>query len=189
MITTGHLIQATEIMTKPVNNAQFCIYLNSAFMDRTIEFNGNGKVVDSKSKDLLMDLDNSDIEFKDNKFIIESAEDDEKKVTGVTYVIANMFIEWVSKYNKEKYQLSSYGTNDNVTDVSSFSNKPLNEIVYSNWINYGNSAGYVITERLDKNRYMHFANHGFGSYYSSIDSKFNSSNDSFRMMKLPENEE
>jgi uncharacterized tellurite resistance protein B-like protein len=144
---------ATEIMIKPVNNAQFCIYLNSAFMDRTIEFNGNGKVVDSKSKDLLMDLDNSDIEFKDNKFIIESAEDDEKKVTGVTYVIANMFIEWVSKYNKEKYQLSSYGTNDNVTDVSSFSNKPLNEIVYSNWINYGNSAGYVITEELYKNRY------------------------------------
>lgn len=172
---------AKEIMTKPVNNAQFCIYLNSAFMYKTIEIDGNGKVVGSESKDLLMDLDNSNIEFKDNKFVINSAEDEEKKVTGITYVIAEMFIAWISEYNKEKYKLSAYNNNSR-TDVSNFSNKPLSEIMYT----YSNSRGYVTTIKLCDNKYIRFNN---SSYYSSIDSKFNSSNDSFRMMKLPEEEE
>jgi hypothetical protein len=99
---------ATEIMTKPVDNAQFCIYLNSAFMEKTIEIDGNGKVVDSESKDLLMDLDSSDIEFIDNEFIINSAEDEEKKITGITYIIAEMFIEWISEFKHKKYQLIKF---------------------------------------------------------------------------------
>ncbi|MDQ7002449.1 MAG: hypothetical protein Q9N02_07145, partial [Ghiorsea sp.] len=63
---------ATEIMTKPVSNAQFCIFLNAVFMDDWIEVDGNGKVVDSESKDLLMDMDHSDIHLEDEVFIINS---------------------------------------------------------------------------------------------------------------------
>ncbi|MDQ7004059.1 MAG: hypothetical protein Q9N67_03685 [Ghiorsea sp.] len=45
---------ATEIMTKPVSNAQFCIFLNAVFMDEEIEIDGNGKVVDKKTKNYFL---------------------------------------------------------------------------------------------------------------------------------------
>jgi hypothetical protein len=121
---------ATEIMTKPVNNAQFCIYLNSAFMDKTIEIDGNGKVVDSESKNLLMDLDSSDIEFRDGEFVINTTIDKEKKITGVTYVIANMFIEWVSEFNNTIYKLSSIEKSEHMSMIS-FNVSLNNEFIYN----------------------------------------------------------
>jgi hypothetical protein len=102
---------ATEIMTKPVNNAQFCIYLNYAYTSKNIEFNGEGKIIDSETKGLLMDLDISNIQFKNNEFIVDSSENEDKKITGVTYVMANIFIEWVSEYNNEEYHLIKFDSN------------------------------------------------------------------------------
>ncbi len=130
---------ATEIMTKPVNNAQFCIFLNSAFMAKTIEFDGNGKIVDSKSKDLLMDLDKSDIKFIDGEFIVSSAEDEEKKVTGVTYVIAEMFIGWVSVFNDEKYFITYLLGNDNRWSLNTGDLNVSKEFYYNKYTNIGYS--------------------------------------------------
>jgi uncharacterized tellurite resistance protein B-like protein len=179
---------ATEIMTKPVNNAQFCIYLNSAFMDKTIEIDGNGKVVDSKSKDLLMDLDNSDIILKDNEFLVSSADDEEKKITGVTYVMAEMFIEWVSEFNDVEYGLSAFDGYGNesygLVDFNSFENIPDYE-----FIRIYNSS-YQGISRLNK-----ASNEGYSyMYYKgstnnrtlSIDNLFNDYVSSFRMVKVVE---
>lgn len=141
---------ATEIMTKPVNNAQFCIFLNSAFMANTIEIDGNGKVVDSKSKDLLMDLDNSDIEFKDNEFIINSAEDEEKKITGITYVMAEMFIEWVSKYNDEKYYISSFNIGYNIP-MNIFDIPLSNEFIFNEYESSYTKVDYYVAKKYDNN--------------------------------------
>jgi hypothetical protein len=152
---------ATEIMTKPVDNTQFCIYLNSAFMDKTIEIDGNGKVVDSESKNLLMDLDNSDIEFKDDKFIISSVENEEKKITGITYVIAEIFIEWISLFNKEKYQLTSvrYGDYKRI-DLTNFEkNSLVNEIFYATDEYNSDSNYYSFKNNIDYNEYSNRKDH------------------------------
>ena len=170
--------EATEIMTKPVSNAQFCLWLNAAFMGKTIEFNGDGKVVESKTKDLIMDLEMSDIEFVDNTFVLNSSQEDEKEVTGVTYVAGKLFATWASEHNKEKYILSKYYNRDYYTDVSNFTNIPLKEIISLNDNNY-----YKITQL--NNSYLYFYS---SSYYSSIDKTFHDKETSFRLMKLPEGE-
>ena len=173
----------TEIMTKPVTNAQFCIYLNSALLDKSIEIDGNGKVVDSKSKDLLMDLDNSDIYLEDGKFTVDK-DKYESKVTGITYVFAELFIKWISeKYNK-KYKLSAFSSC--TIYMTSFSNPIFLEFYYG-------LAGHVLYAiKGYKRANSHYCDHDYFSYCpnisnsdSKIDSNFNSSESSFRMMKLP----
>ena len=174
---------AIEIMTKPVNNAQFRVFLNTAFMTNKIEIDGNGNIVDSETKDLLMDLDMSDIEFKDNEFIINSAVDEEKKITGITYTMANMFSKWVSEFNEEKYKLSAY-EDYQIVDFSSFTNKPVKEMIYSNYMPFRPSykrIGYVILQLSDNSNSVNF--HNYRS--STIDKNFCSEECSFRMMKLP----
>ena len=170
--------KATEIMTKPVSNAQFCLWLNSAFMSKTIELNGDAKLVESKTKDLLMDLAMSDIEFVDNTFVLNSSQEDEKKITGLTYVAGKLFATWASEHNKEKYTLSQYYDDNDYTDVSSFTNNPLKEIISlldNNYCKIIKLSG----------SYLCFYS---SSYYSSIDKTFHDKETSFRLMKLPEGE-
>jgi len=172
---------ATEIMTKPVSNAQFCIFLNSAFVSKTIEFNGEGKIVDSKTKDLLMDLEMSDIEFKDNEFVIKSAEDEEKKITGITYVMANKFIATMSIYNNEKYKLSHFHGDHNYEryfDTSNFKNEPLREFIIRT-SRYGNERLYTIIDKEIGGIYLYL------NRCNEIDKKITSNTFSFRIMKLP----
>jgi uncharacterized tellurite resistance protein B-like protein len=175
---------ATEIMTKPINNAQFCIYLNSAFMDKIIEIDGNGKVVDSESKNLLMDLNNSDIEFEDGEFIINNAEDEEKKITGVTLLCVIYFIEWISNENI-KYSLPHFHVNyhsdqdsDNYIFGSIFNDYPISKEFYYTSAKSKNDEGFRISP---KNTVPHF----FASNPSKIGGR-SSATASFRMMKLPE---
>ncbi|MDQ6962930.1 MAG: hypothetical protein Q9M28_10480, partial [Mariprofundaceae bacterium] len=114
---------ATEIMTKPVSNAQFCLFLNAIFMAKEIEFDGNGKIVDSESKDFLMGLDHSDIEFEDEKFIVDQTNDD-KKVTGLTSVAVEAFVEWASAIANVEYDCSAfYGVK--YSNVSTDVNHPI----------------------------------------------------------------
>lgn len=166
---------ATEIMTKPVSNAQFCIYLKNAFLSKSIEFNGDGKIVDSETKNLLMDLEMSEIEFIDNMFVINSKEDREKKITGVTYVMAEEFSKWVSKYENKSYVPSSYL--DSYSSIDSFTIKPLHEIVYSIYTNC-----YIKIIQL----YGDYLSFNSSSYSSEIDETFCDKEYSFRMIKLPE---
>ena len=173
---------ATEIMTKPVSNSQFCIYLNSAFIDKDIEFNTNGKIVDSETKDILMDLEMSDIEFKDNEFVVDKNEDKEKKITGVTYVIAHLFAKWVTQEEgDENYVLSYY---NNYTSVESFTVKPLQEIIGSE--SYCDS--YFMMISLKEETYLSYDY--LNSLWSrKIEKTFCDKEYSFRLMKLPEGEE
>jgi uncharacterized tellurite resistance protein B-like protein len=164
---------ATEIMTKPVDNAQFCIYLNSAFMDKTIEIDGNGKVVDSESKNLLMDLDNSDIKFKNNKFLVNCNEDEGIKVTGVTCLITEMFIDWQSKIDNQEYSI--LGFTGNCNDIKSFQCKPFYELVTNN---YENGNYWYLNDNGDDATYFMR-----GDYNNKIDKKYTSNKSSFRMMK------
>ena len=167
---------ATEIMTKPVTNAQFCIYLNYAFMDKKIEIDGNGKVVDSESKDLLMDLDNSDIYLEDGKFIVNE-DKYENRVTGITYVIAEMFILWLSKLHKVNYKISefwgNYSDRDGVFDIDSFKSYPLSYEFY--YFTY--QQKFKICPNLTTGNFH--LNQG------TIKNDYTSKETSFRMMKLP----
>jgi len=170
---------ATEIMTKPVSNAQFCIFLNAAFMGKKIEFDGDGKIVDSETKDLLMDLVESDIDIKNNVFLVDSAEDEEKKVTGVTYVISVMFIVWVSESSHVEYQITSWDGFYNIS-MGSFAAPLFDEFLFNKYssnytrIDYyvGKKNGVCVTIDSDDSNYP-------------TTSTFLSNNVSFRMMKLP----
>ena len=171
---------ATEIMVKPVNNEQFCIFLNSAFVNKEIEFNGDGNLADSETKDLLMNLEMSDIKFENNEFIVKNREDEEKKVTGVTYVAAKMFIEWVSKYNNAKYKLPTF-TYDRIY-MDSFINPIFEEFYFAN---HKTAMGYP------HNKYKIANNTFYKDYYLNIPSDRNANKTSlasFRLMKLPEKE-
>jgi len=172
----------TAIMTKPVNHAQFCIYLNSAFMDKHIELDENGKVVGSKSKALLMDLNHSAIAFNDGEFIVNSAEDEDKKVTGVTYVIAEMFIAWASRYKHHNYKLSSLNGNYCVS-FESFNTKPNHEFIRV--FNCGKYLGIEIFKNVGDG-YIHTENGCSNDQRTSInDPRYQTGEVSFRMMKLP----
>lgn len=171
---------ATEIMTKPVNNAQFCIYLNSAFMYKSIEIDGNGKVVDTESKDLLMNLDNSNIEFKDGVFLLNSAENEDKKITGITYVIAKMFIAWISEYNKENYKITSVD-GDYHTLMESFNINLVDEFYYNKYDSrYSQLANHM--KQIFNNNVIIITNKNDSSYPTR--NNINSKDISFRMMKL-----
>ena len=170
---------ATEIMTKPVTNAQFCIYLNSAIIDKSIEIDGEGKVVGSENKNFLMDLDSSDIYLEDGKFIVDK-DKYENRVTGITYVMAEMFIAWASVANSVEYSIASFTIREVYMD--SFSTPIFGEFYYGY---YNNDGGY----RRANNKYYSEKYFSYYSSSSSYDTKVNgnytSKETSFRMMKLP----
>ena len=179
---------ATEIMTKPVNNAQFCIFLNTAFMEKSIEFDGNGKIVDSKSKDLLMDLDKSDIAFIDNEFVINSVEDEEKKVTGVTLSIIFKWINWISNFHNCIYNLSHFHVQEHATSsqefiyLDTFVIHPFSKEFYFTTATEDNREGYRISPDKQKGTFK-------ASEPSVITNYYNSDFASFRIMKLPSQKE
>jgi hypothetical protein len=95
-------LDCEEIMTKPINNAQFCIFLNSAYMSKQIAIDGNGKVVDNVTKNIVMDLDLSEIKFDGKLFNTECSDDDWLKATGMTTVLVDTFLNWINaKYDSE----------------------------------------------------------------------------------------
>ncbi|MDQ6962319.1 MAG: hypothetical protein Q9M28_07270, partial [Mariprofundaceae bacterium] len=183
---------AAEIMTKPVSNAQFCIFLNAFFMDDKIEFDGHGKIVESESKELLMDLDHSDIEFEDGVFIISSAEDEEKKVTGVTFLVTYMFTVFVEKKTNVKYFISSYIGMPSFS-LESFDILPNNELLLLGHYDSrkGQTGGYLaILKNMTTNGCtISTLGGGLNSQRVRITGNFNSDDVSFRMMKLPEESE
>jgi len=174
---------ATEIMIKPINNAQFCIYLNSVFMDKTIEIDGNGKVVYSESKGLLMDLDSSDIEFKDSVFLVSSADKENNKTTGITLILALLFIEWLNSSQNIKYSLPHFHlpyhdkSRHDCIYGSVFNDYPITKEFYYTSATHENDEGFRISP---SNTIPHF----FASAPSKIYGD-SSSTASFRMMKLP----
>jgi len=174
---------AKEIMTKPISNVQFCIYLNSALLNKEIEIDGNGKVVDSKSKNIVFDLSNSDIKLDNNEFILNDIKNENKKVNGVTLKLAKKFINWIGEYNNEKYALPHFFVNyhsdqdsDNYIYGSVFKDYPISKEFYYTSAKNKNNEGFRISP---SKTIPHF----FASNPSKITDK-STAIASFRMMKL-----
>jgi hypothetical protein len=146
-------------------------------LSKYIELDIDKKIVDSKTKVILMDLEMSDIIFKESEFIVKSPEDEEKKITGITYIIAELFIEWGSKFGNEKYKLIKFTSGWN-QEIKSFKHS---EILYE-FINSTDYAIKVYTKTYNSGT-LALDNDGRPLTISNI-SIFN--NVSFRMMKLPE---
>jgi len=171
--------EAMVEVTKPVSNAQFVIFLNALLIDNLIEVDEN-RVIDPETKTLLMDLNNSDIEYIDDKFVVDKQENEKSKITGITYVIVEKFIEWISKYHKIKYLLSAVDGNWTI-DMSSFKYPLYNEFVYNYYSSKYTNIDYYVAKKkgssitIDKDD---------GNYPISKD--FLSNEVSFRMMKKKE---
>ena len=100
------LNNAEEILSKPVNNSQYLIFLNEMYIKGAIEIDGIDNIVDSNTKDLILNPENSDIRFEEDRFVTEDNKLDEK-VTGITYTGAETFIAWISRLKGENYALTN----------------------------------------------------------------------------------
>jgi hypothetical protein len=143
--------------------------------------------VDSESKDLLMDLDSSDIEFKDEIFFVNSVEDEEKKITGISCELVINFIDWIDEKTSDNYQLSNFYETRIVImsgfimsgfDISGFENKPFDEFIIRT------SQGrdeliYTICKNNNRGEILYLRD------YNEININFTDNITSFRMMKLP----
>jgi len=135
---------AEEIMTQAISNAQFCIFLNSAYMSKTIEIDGNGKVIDGISRNIVMDLSQSKITFDAGLFIVRNTTEEELKATGMTTVLVDYFINWINVKNNSEYVY--YVTNTNGAykiDMSSFTINLENEFL----INRCKNCSYIEQDR------------------------------------------
>ncbi len=172
---------AKQIITFPVNNIQFCIFLNAI----DIKVNNNVKVVTKQESELLVDLDNSDIKYIDNIFVVSSKKES-KKVTGITYKAGYLFTSWLSALDKVDYKLTSFSS-------------PLitiRDMYFSN----GSSGHYLKLEGFKENsiidEHCHLETFGrnivcpseneerFNAQYENeIEIDYNSKKTSFRFMK------
>ena len=189
----GEVSNNYKIMEKPVSNAQFVIFLNALLIDSLIEVEDN-KVFDAKTKTLLMDLNNSDIEYIDNKFVVDKQENEDNRITGITYNFASRFIGWVSKYKNENYEILRFSARNKVNyayiNVKDFPVIPNNEFIgiYTIYYDSGNSRW-----EYSQYKYVYMRNIPNGSFklnsytYKGNDETFNSKDVSFRMIKNKEN--
>jgi hypothetical protein len=157
-------------------------------MDKTIEIDGNGKVVDSESKDLLMDLDNSDIEFEENLFLVNNNEDDESSVNGITLPLISKWLYWIDNFNNCTYNLSHFHVHEHATDsnefiyLDSFIHHPIANEFYYTTATKDNRQGFRVSPDKQEGT--------FRASQPTLISKndYNSSLASFRMMKLTSSE-
>ena len=83
----------THLMTKAVNNAQFCLFLNEILAEKEI-FVEESMVWDRDKQDRI-NLSQSDINFENNVFVIAEW-DKAKKATGMSKGFVNKFVNWVN---------------------------------------------------------------------------------------------
>ena len=163
------LANAIEIAVKPINNAQFCIYINYALMQEEIELNGDDMVVDSKEKYLLFNPQNSEIVYdkKSNTFVV-NPDKEKDKITGVTPIIAQRFTAWLSAYHNIKYSVTNFEYDRNNDNVDSFTVKPFDEI-------YSGTLDFWYVTPLARS---------FSLHQENIEYNYSSETTSFRVMKL-----
>jgi len=159
-----------EIMAKPINNAQFLLFLNEMLLKDAIEIDGLDMVVDSNTKDLLLDPEFSDIKYENGKFIVDT-DKLENKVTGITYIVIEAFIEWLSKLQGVYYGLTHGLNRFGKTEIEVFKKNPIvNEIVRDG---NGNNMYYA---QVDEEKSV--------LKDSRIDKRYLSRTSSFRCIKL-----
>ena len=106
--TTESILDGNEISKNPVSNAQFVIFLNAMYGGK-YKIDKRKVIVDSKDEQLIINLENSRIIFKNGFFTPLETKDFDKKVTGVTVLGAEEFIKWLSKQNGTVYSLPKLG--------------------------------------------------------------------------------
>ena len=177
---------AEEIMTKQISNAQFCIFLNSAYMSETIEIDGNGKVIDGISRNIVMDLDSSDIDFDYDTqvFSVDSEEDEELKATGMTTVLVKNFINWINaKYNSEYIYYVTNTDGDNQIDMSNFGINLLGEFFINRYDSVCTKDTWYIGTKLNGNCIL--INYYYHDCFIKPATDYLSDNVSFRLMRKP----
>jgi uncharacterized tellurite resistance protein B-like protein len=181
-----------EVMVNPVNNAQACIFLNNQLLNNNITVNSDNKVLlTDDSKDLIINLNNSDIVYINNEFQIHSISKEKEKITGITLVFIWRFTTWINTYFNENYKLLAFGNKNDYNDYVDISNFSIENEWYGNYyyINeyrhtHGNavaSSKFPINLRRSKILYS--------SFYEENNYTYESNLTSFRLMKIPENKE
>jgi len=130
---------------------------------------------------LLMDLDKSDIYLEDGKFIVDK-DKYENRVTGITYVMAEMFVQWVSMHNKEYYSITFIDGNYNIS-MESFKINLVNEFCYNKYNSSYTQIDYYIGKSHNSNTEITIDRDA--SNYPTTNN-YLSNKVSFRMMKLQE---
>lgn len=170
-----------EIGVKPINNYLFSIFLNELLLTKQIEKNGDSMFADVKTKDLLFDPASSEIEFKENKFSVKGAKRDEK-VTGMTYLLAERFAEWMSEKDSEyEYKLSAFTYY--YIYMKDFKYPIFGEFYYGSYSGY--TGYYYARDKFFSNNdggYFNYATSD-GSYNVKTSSTHLSNKTSFRVMR------
>ena len=113
---TGGLYNATEIMKYPISNAQFFIYLNARYDENAIVVEENRVYKNDEEKTVLMELENSDISFKDASFSIENSTKDDEKITGITPASVEDFVKWINGLQDKEYKIVAFYGGRNFLD-------------------------------------------------------------------------
>jgi len=144
----GGLRNATKIMKQPINNAQFFIYLNAKYDANAISVQENRVYMNDDKKTVLMELKNSDIDFKDGSFCIEDSTKDDEKITGITASSVEDFRKWINDLQNKKYKIIEFhGDSSNDVSVDAFIENPISYEFYEysgNWkIMPKKESGYI----------------------------------------------
>ena len=172
----GGLQDANEIMKQPISNAQFFIYLNARYDENAISVQENKVYRNNEEKTLLMELENSDISFKDGGFSIEDSNKDEEKITGITADTVEDFVKWINDLQNKKYKLVEFFT----TKVSFHSNIDRSSLK----IVFPGNEYFVYKNEIKVAHDINTSSNGFGSYIYPQNVAENTSNKfSFRLMR------
>jgi uncharacterized tellurite resistance protein B-like protein len=180
-------LDCEEIMTKPINNAQFCIFLNSAYMSKQIAIDGNGKVVDNVTKNIVMDLDLSKIKFDGKLFNTECSDDDWLKATGMTTVLVDAFLNWINeKYDSEYVYYVTNVDGSYQIDMSNFKINLVNEFFINRFADEAHKDTWYVSVEIDSSNCI-IINNNYLFFHRCLNPKANDmySNVSFRLMRKP----
>lgn len=105
LIRHGSLKNATKLLSKPINNAQFTTFLNASFTQGLILLDKKNNIITAKSRRVLLSKRNKDIYFKNDTFKINKSCEN-KKINFVTFTGALMFIDWINKTLNTNYKIT-----------------------------------------------------------------------------------
>lgn len=170
--TTGELdYRCRAITDEPVNNEQFCIFLNEMYQEGNIKIETNGDIVIFSSEeqkeesiltsilykkitphngDLILSCENNEIIFTDNGVFIPIEGKSKSKIVYVTIIGARMFIDWISKYHSSEYVLTRFDGEGKgmftTRYVVYYGNSFIKHSVNGEFYDSGCSSTYVLDE-------------------------------------------
>ncbi|SFV74735.1 hypothetical protein MNB_SM-3-1450 [hydrothermal vent metagenome] len=104
-IRHGGLRDADELATHPINNFQFCLFLNAMYARELIEFDAENNIIATANKKLVLSKHNIHIQFKNNLFQPKRFTKKERLVY-VSFNGALMFVEWLNELLDTQYKVT-----------------------------------------------------------------------------------